>query len=105
MKKIIVILGSSILVACASGAGSNNSGDVDKTQAIVLDCPNGLANCVSAANRICGSRGFNEIDRFQDVNLTNAGRVEDQHDGRLIYREDVRFESQQETLVIRCKNL
>jgi len=98
---MIWIFASSMLVACASGA--SDAGIGDRTQPIALDCSQGWAKCVSAANKICGSRGFDEIDRMQDAHMSASGRLDEQRDGRHIYREDARIENRNQTMVIQCK--
>ena len=103
MKRIILLAGLSMMAAFASGSGSGEPGVADRTQDIVLDCSQGMGKCVLAANKICGGRGFDEIDRLQDVRVTTTGRMEDQGDGRSIYRDEVSFENQRQTMVIRCR--
>ncbi len=107
LKKIIrqpiLIIALSVLAGCVSGAGPSGSDVSDRTQSIVIECSNGWAKCVATANKMCGSRGYDELDRMQDMRVTASGRVDEQHSDRHIYREDVRIEDQNQTLVIRCK--
>lgn len=102
-KPMILIIASSLTAACAANSGPNESGVADTAQPIVLDCSGGWARCVSTANKMCGSRGYDEIDRMQDAHMTAAGRLDDQTDGRHVYREDARIEHQNQTMVIRCR--
>jgi hypothetical protein len=103
MQRMALMVALSVTAACASDGQPRDPRFSDKAQPIVLDCPNGWAKCVSTANKICGPSGFDEIDRAQDVNMTAAGRLDDHSDGRHVYREDVRIESQNQTMVIRCR--
>lgn len=106
MKKVqsmTLIVALSVTAACASDVAPSDTHVSDTKLPIVLDCSNGWAKCVSAANKICGSSGFDEIDRVQDTNMTAAGRLDDQSDGRHIYREDVRIEHRNQTMVVRCR--
>ena len=86
VRWMILIIGSSVKTACASNAGKSDSGISDGTQPIFLECSDGRAKCVSAANKICGFRGFGEIDRTQDAHMTVSGRLDAQTDGRHVYR-------------------
>ena len=103
MKRLISMVALSVTAACASDAGPTDTHISDAKQPIILDCPKGWAKCVSTANKICGSSGFDEIDRVQDTNTTALGRLDDHSEGRHIYREDVRIEHQNQTMVIRCR--
>ena len=103
MKRIFLIIGSSVIAACASGADPSDPTGVDKTQAIVLDCPSGWAKCVSTANKLCGPRGFDEVDRMQDLRLATSAGLERQGDDQHVYREQMSHESQQQVMVIRCR--
>lgn len=91
------------LPGCVSNQATGEAGSSDRTQTMVLDCPGGLAKCYSSAKSICGPRGFDELDRARDGFLTATGRLDQQRDGRHVYREDLRFEGDNQTLVIRCK--
>ena len=103
MKQLFITVVLFVLAGCASKSTSSEFRKADQTQTMVLQCASGLAKCYSTANEICGSRGFDELDRPQVRNLTAAGRLEDQGDGRHVYREDLRIEADQQTLAFRCK--
>jgi len=103
MKPLLAVTAMIILAGCASGTSSDPSGSVDRTQPMVVGCSDGLAKCYSQANELCGARGFDELERTRDSQLTAAGRLERQSDDRHVYREDVRFEDGLQTIVIRCK--
>ena len=103
MQHLLIMIAMTILAACAANTTSGQSSSPDKTQTMVLKCSHGLVKCYSSANDICGSRGFDELDRAHGGQLTATGRLEDQGDGRHVYQEDVRFEQDQQTIVIRCK--
>ena len=103
VKPMMLIIAASMMAACASGVDPSDTGMADKTQPIFLDCSNGWAKCVSTANEICGSRGYDEVDRMQDAYMTASGRLDDHSDGRHVYREDVRLENQNQTMVIQCR--
>ena len=103
MKPMILLIVSMVFTACASGSDPNDAGIADRTQPIVLDCSNGWAKCVSTANKMCGPRGFDEVDRMQDMQMTASGRLDDYADGRHVYREDARIENQNQVMVIRCR--
>ena len=104
MNQMVLIAVIFSLAGCASKTNSHTVGSADTTQPIVLSCQNGLARCYSTANELCGSRGFDEIDRTPaSGNLTMAGRLDKQGGGRDVYREDVRFEADNQTIVVRCK--
>ena len=103
MKHLLLIGILALLISCASNSNQGDSSQYDRTQPIVLKCSDGWAKCYSTANEICGSRGFDELDRAQDGHLTAAGRVDEQGSSRGVYREDLRFEGDQQTLVIQCK--
>ena len=103
MRQPILIIALSMLAGCVSSASPSGSDVSDRTQSIDIKCSNGWGKCVTKANKMCGSRGFDELDRAQDRHVTASGRLDGQHSDRLIYREDVRIEDQNRTLVIRCK--
>ena len=73
VKQMMLIIVSGMMAACASGSDPTDTGVADKTQPIVLDCSNGSAKCVSTANKICGSRGYDEVDRMQAAYMTASG--------------------------------
>ena len=94
----------SIAFTIASGCTSVAAlDDTDRTQTLVLQCPDGMAQCYADANKACGPRGFDEVDRARTGNMTSGGRLDDQGDGRYVYREDVRFEQDQQILAVRCR--
>ncbi|MEM7277349.1 MAG: hypothetical protein AAF385_04420 [Pseudomonadota bacterium] len=70
---------------------------------VLLSCKDGWARCYSDADKICGSRGYTELDRHQNERITSAGRLDQSRhdDGEL--RADTRFDVQNQTLTIRCK--
>ena len=103
MKQQLLIVASIMLVGCAPITVLSDSSNSDRTQSMVLKCSDGLAKCYSTANEICGSRGFDELDRAQGGRLTAAGRLDEQGDDHHVYREDLRLEEDQQTLAIRCK--
>ena len=103
MKQLLSIVAMTILIGCAPSTIPSDSSNFDRTQAMVLKCSDGLAKCYSTANEICGSRGFDELERTRDGHLTTAGRLDNQGDDRHVYREDPRFEEDLQTIVIRCK--
>lgn len=98
LMSIVIGLGG-----CAANSSSSKISSTDKAQPIVLGCPNGIAKCYSTANELCGPRGFDEIERTPSSNVTTMGRLDDQSGGRHVYREDMRFEDEHQTIVIRCK--
>jgi hypothetical protein len=103
MKQLLLIVILFVLPGCASDSAHSDFNDVDKTQTLVLKCAKGFAQCYSKANEVCGSRGFEELDRSQFGHLTAAGRLDNQGKDRHVYREDLRIETDQQTLTFRCK--
>ena len=103
MMRMSLIIMLSVMAACASDTDPSDTRIADRSQPIVLSCSNGWAQCVSTANKICGSRGFDEKDRLQDTQVTASGRLERQTGERHVYREDVRVEHQNQTMVIQCR--
>ena len=103
VKGTILILSSSVMAACASGARSGDTVKADGTQVLALDCSDGWAKCMSTANDVCGPRGFDEVDRVQDAHVSSSGRLDRQSDGRHIYTEDLQIEDQNQTILIRCR--
>ena len=91
------------LAACASDNGRINLEDTDEDQPIFLDCSDGWASGTSAANKICGSRGFDEIDRMQDTHLSATGALEDLGDGHHIIKDELRHEGENQAMIIRCR--
>ena len=91
-----------ILAGCAKTAPSGDYHGVDKSQPVVMSCPDGIAKCYSMANELCGPRGFDEMERAPSSNVTAAGRLENQRDGRHVYREDLRLEDAYQTITVRC---
>ena len=67
-----------------------------------LHCDNGWNDCYAQANRICGSRGFGEIDRAQSERLTSSGRSVSPEIEPEPQRNDNRAEVEGRVLTIRC---
>ncbi len=101
--RIVAVICFLNLGACASDNDPIDRENVDETQVIVLDCSNGWAKCTSAANQICGSRGFDEVDRFHDTYMSAAGTLEDQGDGRHVARDTFSQKDENQTMAIRCR--
>ena len=103
LKQQLFVIASVVLIGCASNTMSDAPRGAERTQTQVLNCANGITDCYASANKVCGSSGFDELDRALDQRLTAAGRLDEQGDTRFIYREDLRYEDSPTTLVFRCK--
>lgn len=80
----------------------------DGTTVYPLSCENGWQDCHTAAQKICGRRGYEEVDRVIDGTVSTAGRLDPMHrtDGgneSHIYSENPRTEVFGRFLTIRCK--
>jgi hypothetical protein len=102
-QMLLLLVVVCFFAACASASRHADADPYDTTQIIVLDCSDGWDRCNSEANKICGPRGFDEVDRMQDTRMVTRGGLEDQGEGRHVYRDDLRLESQNEIMSIRCK--
>ena len=67
-----------------------------------LRCDKGWNDCYSQANRICGSRGYEEIDRAQSERLTSSGRSVSPEMQPESMRNDNRAEVETRVVTIRC---
>ncbi len=99
----IIVLALAISACGPSESLTKMSEEARAGGPVLLSCEDGWARCYSDADRICGSRGYTEIDRHQNERLTSAGRLDQSRhdDGEL--RADTRFDVQNQTLTIRCK--
>ena len=80
----------------------------DGSRVFTLHCDNSWAQCYAAAQKACGSGGFEEIDRVVDSSLSSAGRMQTRvfvEGGREneVYDESVREEISRRAITIRCK--
>lgn len=100
---LCVLLGAS----CAVGRSSEPYVLSDGSRAVTITCEDGWAQCYLTAERLCGSAGYEELDRASNASLSTAGRVEPRvftgHGlGNEVYREDVRNNVESGTITIRC---
>ena len=68
-----------------------------------LHCDDGWNDCYVQANRVCGSRGFDEVDRMQGERLTASGRSVSPQTEPESWRNDNRAEVESRVLTIRCR--
>lgn len=97
-----------LCAACASTGSPEGSSLSDGSRVFTLQCDDNWAQCYSAAQKACGSGGFEEIDRVADSSLSNAGRMQSRvfiEGGREneVYDESVRAEVSRRAITIRCK--
>jgi hypothetical protein len=77
--------------------------DSQRPSAHSLHCDDGWNDCYTQANWICGSRGFEEIDRAQSERLTSSGRSVSPEIEPETQRNDNRAEVEGRVLTIRCR--
>jgi hypothetical protein len=106
MKTILVVclLG---LTACVKDTGHSTSSMSDGSIVHTVRCDDGWDGCYLTASRICGERGFEEVERSIDTSLSSAGRLERMHtvEGGIDqhrYSENPRTESHNRVITIRC---
>jgi len=89
------------LAACAGTPPISLQPEAESS-VVTLQCDDGWDGCYSQANKLCGSRGFDEVDRQQTERLTSSGRSMGPATERDVYREDNRAEIENRVLTIRC---
>ncbi len=93
---------------CASADRHSTVGLSDGSTVHTLHCRAGWAGCYQDAKDICGSDGYEEIDRVVDGKVTSAGHLARLHsiEGGMedhAYSENARQEVFDRTVTIRCK--
>lgn len=103
-RQLTIAALASVICACGpSESLTKMSAEARAGGPVLLSCADGWAKCYSDADRICGARGYTELDRHQNERITSTGRLDKSRydDGEL--RADTRFDVQNQTLTIRCK--
>ncbi len=103
MFALLVVAGG-----CASADRHSTVGLSDGSTVHTLHCREGWAGCYQDAREICGSDGYEEIDRVVDSKVTSAGHLARLHsiEGGIedhAYSENARHEVFERTVTIRCK--
>jgi hypothetical protein len=102
MKVLLLAAGVLVLTSCADTLPI--SLDPEKSPSNhTLRCGDGWNDCYTQANRICGSRGFDEVDRVQSERLTSSGRSVSTEIEPETQRNDNRAEVEGRVLTIRCR--
>lgn len=92
---------------CAIEQEHPSTSMADGSVVYALKCSDDWGSCHRQANKICGARGYTEVDRHSAQSVTNAGRVFDHQDDYSktgVYKEDMRTEERDRVLTIRCDN-
>ncbi len=100
MSKIFTLFVICTLAGCTNSAGIDES--TQSRQLMTFECDQDWSKCVRQASKACGPRGFEEINRFSDKDMTSAGRMIITQNGNEGYREDARLEEKNRVLAIRC---
>ena len=103
---VLVLL--ALIAGCVSADRHSVADLSDGSSVHTLHCRDGWTRCYQSARDICGSRGFEEVERVVDGKVTSAGRLARLHsiDGSIedhAYSEDPRNEVFDRTVTIRCK--
>ena len=108
MKPIIIVIVMWIVTAgCAIEEEHPSTSMADGSVVYALKCPDDWGTCHLQANKICGARGYIEVDRHSAQSVTNAGRVFDEqnaHSKTGVYKEDIRTAERDRVLTVRCDN-
>ena len=91
-----------VAAGCTHTTGTASPEPAESGQLLTFDCGKDWSKCVRQAMKACGPRGYEEVDRFSDNDMTAAGRVVTSQDGNTIYREDSRIEERNRVLAVRC---
>lgn len=94
---------ASLICACGPSEPLRKLSEDAKKGTVLLTCEDGWSRCYRDADKICGARGYTEVERHQSERVTATGRLDQSRhdDGEL--RADTRFDVQNQTLAIRCK--
>ncbi len=103
----VVFVLLSVIAGCASADRHSVADLSDGSSVHTLHCRDGWTRCYRSAQDICGSRGFEEVERVVDGKVTSAGHLARLHsiDGStedFAYSEDPRNEAFERTVTIRC---
>ncbi|MEJ2256237.1 MAG: hypothetical protein P8X98_04420 [Woeseiaceae bacterium] len=94
--------------ACVTDAGVSTSSLGDGSVVHTVRCDDTWDGCYRSANRICGERGFDEVDRSVASSLDTAGRLDRMHtvEGAIDdhrYSETTREAVFERMITIRCR--
>ncbi len=97
-----------MLFGCAIADRHTETGLSDGSTVHTLHCRNGWAGCYQSAQDVCGSAGFDEVNRVLDGKVTSAGHLARMHsiEGGIedhVYSEEPRNDVFDRTITIRCK--
>jgi hypothetical protein len=97
-----------LMVACATDSGQSTALLSDGTTVHTVRCEDSWDGCYRTANRICGDRGFEEVDRSVASSLDTAGRLDRMHtvEGSIEdhrYSEKTRETVFERLIAFRCK--
>ena len=106
--RTFVLLGVLALGGCATDAGHSTMALSDGTLVHTIRCENGWDGCYRTANRICGSGGFEEIDRSVASAIDSSGRLRRMHtvEGAIDehrYSENPQENAFERLILVRCK--
>ena len=102
MFRILILLIAGAATGCTHTTGAGSTEPAQSGQLLTFDCGQDWSKCARQAMKACGPRGYEELDRFSDSDMTAAGRVVMSGEGDTIYREDARIEERNRVLAVRC---